>query len=117
MLATAGGPLRALRSRKLTPRAGFGAKVSAPDSGFCFVMRSYSASCVSQDRFRMFPVRVYEPYPCPAKVIFPQLELIQTLSREFERGPMYVSQTARLTVAEETGKEWRLKGRKMWRRQ
>ena len=27
---------------------------------------------------------VCEAYPCPANAIFPQLELIQTLSREFD---------------------------------
>ena len=36
---------------------------------------------------------VCEAYLCPANVIFPQLELIQTLSREFERGPVSVSYT------------------------
>ena len=47
---------------------------------------------------------VCEAYPCPASAIFPQLELIQTLSREFERGPVSVSYTARLTgVAQATG--------------
>ena len=37
---------------------------------------------------------VCEAFPCPANAIFPQLELIQTLSREFERGPVSVSCTA-----------------------
>ena len=36
---------------------------------------------------------VCEAYLCPANAIFPSLELIQTLSREFERGPVYVSYT------------------------
>ena len=45
-----------------------------------------------------------EAYPCPANAIFPQLELIQTLSREFERGPVSVSYTVLLTgVAQATG--------------
>ena len=47
---------------------------------------------------------VCKAYPCPANVIFPQLELIQTLSREFERGPVSVSYTVLLTgVAQATG--------------
>ena len=38
-------------------------------------------------------VWVFEAYLCPANAIFPQLELIQTLSKEFERGAAYVSYT------------------------
>ena len=46
---------------------------------------------------------------CTANAIFPQLELIQSLSREFERGPMSVSCTVQLTrVAQATGYTHRL---------
>ena len=137
MLATACGPFRALRSRKFTPRTGFGATVSTPDSGFRFVMPSYSASCVSQDRFRMLPVpifwpmwpspvarmaapplgRVCEPHPCPANAIFPQLELIQTLSREFERGPVTSAKQHGSRSRRRRGRNGGSRGRKMWRRQ
>ena len=52
---------------------------------------------------------VCEAYPCPASAIFPQLELIQTLSREFERGPVSVSYTLLLTgVAQATGHTYNL---------
>ena len=52
---------------------------------------------------------VCEAYPCPTNAIFPQLELIQTLSREFERGPVSVSYTVRLTgVAQATGHTYNL---------
>ena len=48
--------------------------------------------------------RVCEAYLCPANATFPQFELIQTLSRDFEGGPVSVSFTVRLTwVAQETG--------------
>ena len=49
---------------------------------------------------------VCEAYPClqAANAIFPQLELIHTLSREFEMGPVSVSYTVLLTgVAQATG--------------
>ena len=47
---------------------------------------------------------VCEAYPCPTNAIFPQLEFIQTLSEEFERGTVSVSYTVRLTgVAQATG--------------
>ena len=45
-------------------------------------------------------------------MIFPQLELIQTLSREFERGPVSVSYTLLLTgVAQATGHTYNLEER------
>ena len=52
---------------------------------------------------------VCEAYPYPDNAIFPQLELIQTLSREFERGPVSVSDTVLLTgVAQVTGHTYNL---------
>ena len=52
---------------------------------------------------------VCEAYPCPTNAIFPQLEFIQTLSGEFERGTVSVSYTVRLTgVAQATGHTYKL---------
>ena len=54
---------------------------------------------------------VCEAYLCPANAIFPQLELIQTLSREFETGPVSVSYTVIVRpsgVAQATGHTYNL---------
>ena len=67
-------------------------------------------SPVTRMAFQLSSFRwVCEAYPCPANAIFPQLELIQTLSREFEKGPVSVSYTVLLTgVAQATGHTYNL---------
>ena len=42
-------------------------------------------------KFRWVCDSDFEAYLCPANAIFPQLELIETLLRQFERGPVSVS--------------------------
>ena len=52
---------------------------------------------------------VCEAYLCPANAIFPQPELIQTLSRESERGPVSVSYTVLLAgIVQATGHAYNL---------